>query len=183
MNLQILDGLLLSDGNVSFPHKTSRNPRYQQTAHHRSFLEWVAAHLPTESRISGPHPSGKYQYYMLRSPCHEAYQDLRHKWYPGGKKHIPQNFVVDGVSMLAAFLGDGHSGQTTKAVTLGTYGFAEDEVTNILVHQLRIFGFDCVRRPRGNVAFRASAMRPFLEFIGPCPVSCYAYKWNIPSRW
>lgn len=178
---EAFDGLMLSDGNLDVPGRC-RNPRYQQTSSNPEFLEWASQWLPTRSRISGPYEWRQYQYWMLRTPTDAIYLEEYRRWYPDGRKRIPHDFIVTPLSMLAAYLGDGSSCSTTKAVYLATRGFPREDVER-LVEQLRSNGFDCAINRKGDVYFRAKSMEPFLEYIGPCPVRSYEYKWFIPDHW
>lgn len=119
---------------------------------------------------------------MLRTPNDPIYLNEYHRWYQDGRKRIPNDFVVTPLSMLAAYLGDGSSCSTTKAIYLATNGFPREDVER-LADQLCSVGLDCTVDSKNAIRFRAKVMRAFLEYIGPCPVQSYEHKWIIPDRW
>jgi hypothetical protein len=189
-----LEGLLLSDGSISLPKSRSRglrklrtiNARYQQTSATPEFLQWSAQWLPTTSKISGPNKvrveDKFYKSWMLRSPADPAYTAMYHRWYPSGRKQLPPDLSLDSPLLLAAYLGDGCSGQTTKSVSLAMYGYTVEE-RQWLANSLRALGFEAVAQRSGSIEFKIRSMAAFLEFIGPCPVAAYSHKWHIPEHW
>lgn len=196
---QCFDGIMLSDGNVSYPAVASptRNPRFQQTSKHREFLEWVEISTGLELRYSGPmdaylKQTGRtYQYHIARSRCREDLRGERERWYPGNaRKIVPPDFKVTPTSMMAAYLGDGSTGRTSPSLILAMYGYTWLEVDRHLVEPLRAIGFSvghyaCKTQGRGGgqIGFARASMQDFLDWIGPCPVRSYDYKWQICPTW
>lgn len=185
-DLELLDGLLLSDGSLGRP-RDCYWPSYQQTSSQRSFLEWCQQLLPTPTTITGPHTArveGKdYSYWLLRSGTHPCYEKLWQRWYGQGRKAIPEDFAVSKRSMLTAYLGDGSSGRTTKSVSIALYAYPHQESEERVARPLRELGFTCRVSRVGVLLFNAASMQDFLDFLGLCPVPVYDYKWRLCTHW
>jgi len=178
--IELLDGILMSDGNLTIPGQC-RYPRYQQTCKEPTFLQWVSSWLPTESRITGPHPSGKYQYWLLSTRTNAVYTSIYQHWYPQGKKRLPLDLQITPELLLTEYLGDGFlsadAEKQLQHLEFGTYGFDEQSV-NELLPKLRQKGLDFRRLPNNALYLRGSQVKLFLEYIGLCPVPALSYKWS-----
>ena len=173
----LLDGLLLSDGNLTVPGQC-KHPRYQQTCKEPLFLEWVASWLPTPSKIKGPQQSGRYQYWFLYTPTSDAYRRDFDRWYPDGK-HIPDDLIITPAVLLGEYLGDGclSTAGVCQRIEFGTYGFERSEV-EALREKLCQVNLPFTLSKRGHLTLRGGLVKRFLEYIGPCPVESLAYKWK-----
>jgi len=178
--IELLDGILMSDGNLTIPGQC-HFPRYQQTCKEPTFLEWVSSWLPTLSRVTGPHPSGKYQYWLLSTKTNAIYTSAYQHWYPQGKKHLPDDLKITPKLMLTEYLGDGFlhvdAAKKLQHIELGTYGFKEAAVLDLLP-KLQQQGLDFRRKSNNALNLRGGRVQSFLDYIGPCPVPALSYKWN-----
>ena len=181
--IELLDGILMSDGNLTIPGQC-HYPRYQQTCKEPTFLEWVRSWLPTDSRISGPHPSGKYQYWLLSSRTNAIYAPAFQHWYPEGKKRLPADLQISPELLLTEYLGDGFlladAQKKLQHLELGTYGFEEQSVIGLLP-KLKQQKLDFRRLPNNALSLRGSQVINFLRYVGPCPVLALSYKWSAIS--
>ena len=170
----------MSDGNLTVPGQC-RSPRYQQTCKEPTFLEWVGSWLPTASRISGPHPSGKYQYWLLSTRTDPIYAPFYYRWYPNGKKHLPPDLEMTPSLLLTEYLGDGfllaNAAKKHQHIELGTYGFSEQSLLELLP-KLSGQGLDFRLKPNNALNLRGGCVKKFLDYVGPCPVPALAYKWQ-----
>lgn len=170
----------MSDGNLTIPGQC-RSPRYQQTCKEPTFLEWVASWLPTESRISGPHPSGKYQYWLLSTRTSPLYTPVYERWYPYGKKRLPADLNISPHLLLTEYLGDGFlladEEKKLQHIEFGTYGFKKDDLVG-LVAKLQRQGLEFRLTAKNALYLRGGRVKSFLDYIGPCPVVALGYKWR-----
>ncbi len=176
----LLDGILMSDGNLTIPGQC-RSPRYQQTCKEPTFLEWVASWLPTPGRISGPHASGKYQYWLLSTRTDPLYSAAYQRWYPDGRKRLPGDLQITPPLLLTEYLGDGFlladAARRIQRLELGTYGFAREDLREIVV-KLEREGLKFRLKANKALYLNGSQVCKFLRYIGPCPVPALAYKWR-----
>jgi len=177
---ELLYGILMSDGNLTIPGQC-HYPRYQQTCKEPTFLQWVSSWLPTESRISGPHSAGKYQYWLLSTRTSAIYAPFYAHWYPQRKKKLPADLEISPNLLLTEYLGDGFlladAQKKVQHVELGTYGFEEQSLINLLP-KLKQHSLGFRRLPNNALYLRGSQVKSFLEYIGPCPVPSLSYKWQ-----
>lgn len=177
---ELLDGILMSDGNLTIPGQC-HYPRYQQTCKEPTFLQWVNSWLPTESRVSGPHPAGRYKYWLLSTRTSVIYAPFYAHWYPNGKKVLPEDLEISPELLLTEYLGDGFLladiQKKVQHVEFGTYGFEEKAVINLLP-KLKQQDLEFRRLPNNALYLRGSQVKSFLEYIGPCPVPSLFYKWQ-----
>ncbi|GAJ16965.1 unnamed protein product, partial [marine sediment metagenome] len=40
-------------------------------------------------------------------------------------------------------------------------------------------GFQCTRESDNKIHISTKSTKDFLNYIGPCPVKCYEYKWKV----
>lgn len=48
----------------------------------------------------------------------------------------------------------------------------------LLKHSEVDLGFDCHRTKKNNIYISTKSLNDFLDYIGPCPIICYQYKWK-----
>ena len=158
-----------------------RYPRYQQTCKEPTFLQWVGTWLPTQSRISGPHSAGKYQYWLLSTKTDAIYLPAYQRWYPQRKKLLPADLQITPELLLTEYLGDGfllaNAQKKLQHIELGTYGFEKQSLVDLLP-KLSQQKLDFRLKPNNALNLRGSCVQKFLDYIGPCPVPSLAYKWQ-----
>lgn len=178
--IELLDGILMSDGNLTVPGQC-HFPRYQQTCKEPTFLDWVSSWLPTASRISGPHSSGKYYYWLLSTRTNPVYMPVYRRWYPNRKKRLPADLDITPSLLLTEYLGDGflmaNSEKKLQHIELGTYGFDRASLTELLP-KLSDQELDFRLKSNNALNLRGGLVKKFLDYIGPCPVPALAYKWQ-----
>lgn len=122
--------------------------------------------------------------YSYNSLLYEELLPLRNQWYSNGKKIVPRDIKLTPSMIRQWYVGDGSLilDSTRPAINLGTCGFPVLDV-EWLVEQLIKLGFKTTRQS-GNNTIRISVFstQEFLDYIGPCPVSCYQYKWNYLEK-
>jgi hypothetical protein len=111
-------------------------------------------------------------------------RDLRTKWYPDGKKHVPADVELSPTACLYWYLEDGSlEKRKNKAerIVLCSMGFSRKE-NEMLVEKLKkILGFkDGIKvMKRGSIRLNILQAKSFLEYIGgKSPVRCFDYKFD-----
>ena len=127
-------------------------------------------------------PNGNYHYsYECVSLCYAELLPLRKKWYPEGKKIVPRDIKLTPITCRQWYIGDGclgHPKDSSPCITLCTNGFPIPDV-EFLKDELIKLGFKTTRQPAGNILhISTKSVKDFLNYIGPCPVDCYQYKWS-----
>ncbi|GAI86654.1 unnamed protein product, partial [marine sediment metagenome] len=120
-------------------------------------------------------------------------KDLWRKWYrpateeerkiqPWRKfiKIIPLDLELTPLTCLMWYIGDGCLGQSgrSRKITLSTQGFAGQEV-NQLSSKMKGLGIKTTTCKDKTIYVWARSVSDFLDYIGPCPVKCYGYKWGL----
>jgi len=104
---------------------------------------------------------------------------IYNKWYPDGKKIIPEDLELTPLTLRQHYIGDGsliHQKRNTRII-LSTCGYLIKDV-NWMIKKLDELRFKVTRQPSTNAILISSySVKDFLNYIGKCPVSCYQYKW------
>lgn len=182
--LEFLEGGIVGDGCLEECVK-GYSAHYRQTSKHLEYIQWLIKEflrfgIETVGKIqSRLHPSGKWSY-ALDSRTYVEFGALYLKWYPKGGKIIPTDFRYTPSVLRQHYLDDGclHNGRT---IELYTNAFSLPDVTR-LVNNLKDLSFNprIDNHGRGNfIRLLKKDIRPFLDYIGSCPVKCFQYKWGI----
>ncbi|KKM79922.1 hypothetical protein LCGC14_1345080 [marine sediment metagenome] len=131
--------------------------------------------------IDKGHGAIRYRYYSLRYP---ELKEIYNVFYPKGVKVIPENLVFSPIVLRQWYIGDGclyfmpNKGRT-RQLALCTHCFSFDCVHRA-VEQLNELGFISRHQKANNmIGISTHSISDFLDYIGPCPVECYQYKWAI----
>lgn len=120
--------------------------------------------------------------YFYESKSYAELLPIRKQWYPNGKKIIPRDIKLTPLTVRQWYIGDGslsHQRNWRPIITLCTTGFPILDV-EFLKEELIKLGFKTTRESFDNVIhISVYSVQDFLNYIGPCPVSCYQYKWNL----
>lgn len=182
--LDLLEGELLGDGCVSM--NGNRSACYHHSSKYEEYLVWLSAQFAN----LGLEQAGKIYSCVAKwgtvfhyaSKSYPELASIRQRWYPEGKKIIPRDLELTPLRVRQWFLGDSHlahpSGRRPH-IEFTTNGFDVDSV-EYLVEELRGQGFKATRRPANNtIGLSVYSVKDFLSWIGPCPISCYQYKWEL----
>lgn len=198
--LEYLDGTLLGDGCLT--PKTVVSARYSLGQKHLSYLLWVSDFLsrhglkqmgrirPYRKILFSKRKNQNIIYYSHNySSC--SYRELRgqyDRWYPGGKKRIPEDVKLTPLSIRTWFLEDGtverdKRSKGAKVVTLCTDSFT-DRGRKILIDALkeRLDTAHVHIRAGNRIAFGAKeTVRKFFDYILPLSQELeadYGYKYR-----
>ena len=196
MFYDIFDGLMISDGGLFLP-KHGINAYYYHGCKHSSYVEYIL-HLGSEEHFSvgeniiketrKGHQNQDVDFYRGRINTHPFFTGQKKRWYKNKKKCIPEDFVLTPDICLHWYLGDGGlawSKNYLQRLELATHGFSYDEVkflcTLLSKHAISSYiTFDKNKLPRLMITKRGISQ--FLDYISPCSVECFKYKWVTSSR-
>lgn len=184
-----INGELLGDGCIYSLSKYSA-----QFVYSSKFLEYIK-YVSNTLKSFGVKRSGKIRkYYSKKMDCYtyqyeslqyEEFFSIRKRWYPNGKKVVPRNIKLTRLTIRQWFIGDGYLSHLKLGrpyITLSTNGFSVSDVI-WLVKKLNDLGFKATRHNYHNsIYISAHSVKDFLNYIGPCLVECYQYKWDYYKR-
>jgi hypothetical protein len=199
--MEIIDGLILSDGGL---HKRGCNtPILYLCVTTKEWTSLVQNELPF---IFGEYIYKAHTTFINNTPVnHKVSYHLRtvdralipiyERWYANGKKIVPQDIILTPLSTLHWFYGDGCTSYINKcrsiSVKLATNGFTKQEV-ELLQHRLYVDAnvkMHINRQPnskelRGYVlgVTKRSEYLNFFDFIGPCTVKGFEYKFKAHNN-
>jgi hypothetical protein len=177
----VLDGLLMGDASIPAGQNLLH---FSQRLDRREYVEYIADQLGVQrdrirDRIRKPDKrTGKaYGCSELRTLSATVFGDLRSRWYPDGRKVVPRDLGISPECVLNWFLCDGSCSETrgSAQLVLCTDAFSPADL-DFVRGQLAGVGIEvrvCGRRLR----VRQNSVVRFYDYIGHCPVSCFAYKW------
>lgn len=196
---EILSGGLLGDGSLTWSCGDKRSAHYVHGDKHRIFLSWLASQLRHNGLSLGTKIAlrfltrkdkkgfkHKYAFFILDTHSYPEFGDLKRKWYPGGKKHVPSDLLLTPVSVLLWWIGDGSlkKGRSYQAIFC-TDAFDKSSI-EILRKQLYQAGIETTLQPASNrISVRSRSLASFYNYIGPCPEpikEAYGYKWPKEFR-
>lgn len=157
--LDIFNGLMLSDGCLSVSG-SSVNANYIQTTIDKEFAENVAhvfhnlsskIYLNDKSNKREKLINGKLvnqkDLYHVSTKRNLTLTDLYYKWYKNNIRIVPKDIIINPLTLLYWFYGDGTSWQSKKhnyssSISLCTNNFQKEEVDflNEKLHSLNIKG-------------------------------------------
>jgi len=185
--LEFITGELLGD--MSIVCKSNSSALISYGSKYEQYLEY----LRDELNKYGIKPSKQiytriqklngvdYTSYHYRSLSYPQILELRRKWYPDGKKIVPKDITLTPLVCRQWYIGDGSLRHPTKSynIEFATCGFSVDD-TEFLKLKFKVIGFDVTIQPAGNrISIKKRDVKRFLEYIGPCPIECYEYKWRV----
>jgi predicted DNA-binding protein YlxM (UPF0122 family) len=188
---EVINGLLLGDGHIEFQKsKHVYAAKLVYTCKHKSVLEGLAKQLQRlKPRIfyKTYKSKGKVRHgYRLATNKYKFLLELRHKWYPNGKKIVPEDLKLTPETCYWWYLGDGMSGNSQ---IFCTHSFTIAEVDRLIsmlpVHARR---YMVICRKTGIKSFptivigRINDRIDFFDYIGSCRHEVYAYKWILGSN-
>ena len=184
--MDFINGELLGDGCVVSYSKSSAQFNY--SSKYEEYLNWLSIQL----NKYGIKQSGKIHKcytkwglaYQYQSCSYKPLQILRKKWYPNGKKIIPKDIKLTGLSCRQWYIGDGsleHNKRGKDGIRLATNGFRKRDVL-FFINLMGKKGIKAKRLKSNVIRISTISTKDFLQFIGDCPISCYKYKWQYQDN-
>lgn len=183
-------------GDMTLTQQSDYSSHVGYASKYREYIEWLAKMLNAfgveqvgrirkNSFVSFKnHHSVAYSYGSKNYP---ELLEIRKMFYPHGKKIIPD---IDFTPLVLRqwYIGDGTVGRTKDTpgcrdfIVLNTQGF-KPRYVQMATMKLNDMGFRVAYQPANNViAIKGCSVVDFLDYIGPCPVECYSYKWATKNR-
>lgn len=119
--LEIIEGLLLGDGNISKPN--SGNCVFRVSMINREFLEWLNAKLgwlstgiklsktaeqsSNNGLVENGNPDNYSDVWRLNTVAHPKFNEYR-DWYDSGEKRYPENLELTPQKLEMWYISDGH---------------------------------------------------------------------------
>jgi len=197
---ELLEGELLGDGCIAWL-SSGLSARYSHSSKYEQYLEWLSAEFAREglnqsgairkytykTSICGG-PVREYTSYKYKTIATPALGEFMRRFYPVCAKVVPPDINLTPITLRQWYIGDGYLGHRKGGrrpfITFCTEGFDNESVT-ILAQKLHGIGFKCSlrrRRDRYNIRLSSKVVKDFLDYIGPCPIECYAYKWDYEGK-
>ncbi len=183
-------------GDMTLTQQSVYSAHVGYSSKYREYIEWLAKTLDDfgleqTGRIrKNSFVSFKNYHAVAYSYSSRDYPELlgiKKMFYPIGKKIIPD---IDFTPLVLRqwYIGDGTVGRTRSShctkdfIVLNTQGFKPMYVQRATM-KLNDMGFRVAYQPANNViAIKGCSVVDFLDYIGPCPVECYSYKWATKNR-
>jgi transposase len=192
----ILVGCLLGDEFIS-KSKRSKNARLvvrHKLAHKEyvlflknEFLNFTECEIRTrktkkpcriDGKISHNNWDGKSfcfhsEFYTVSHPC---FTEKFCEWYKNGKKTIPNNVVIDEVSLAHWYAQDGSI--SSRTITFSTQCFSKEEHLFLCNYLNKKYGFHAKPRKSGIIQLSVKDCKPFLEIAKKelDVIKCMRYK-------
>ncbi len=185
-----IDGELLGDMHVAYTSKYTARIGY--TSKYKEYLIWLSKYL----KQFGIEQSGKIRktiqpietsfggtIFSYISKSYDELLEFRNRWYINNKKIVPQEIELAPLVCRQWYIGDGNLLKNKKlivngySICLATCGFEEYEIF-MLIRKLQELGIKASFIKTKRIYITTSSVLDFLNYIGPCPIDCYAYKWR-----
>jgi len=181
----LLKGELLGDGCITM--HGSRSALYEHSSKYREYLIWLSetfADLGIEQagRIRR-YRDKKYDTfsYKYTSRSYPELVSIRQRFYPEGKKIVPQDLILTPIMARQWYIGDGSLRNRERGrsnISFSTDDFDRASI-DYLLKELRDKGFKVsYQRADNRIGMSVESVKDFLDWIGPCPINCYSYKWD-----
>jgi len=187
--LDLLGGELLGDGCITM--NGSRSALYQHDSKYKEYLVWLSktfADLGLEQvgKINKRwSKKGNAFGYHYQSRSYPELVLIRQQWYPGGEKIVPKDLRLNPIIARQWHIGDGclHNRAGHRPyIYFSTCDFDKASIDHLL-EEFRDKGFIVTHRPSCNsIGMSVKSVKDFLDWIGPCPISCYSYKWDYQDN-
>lgn len=193
--IKIIEGELLGDGHINlgkyqscFSYGSSKEEyvKYLSNIFKENNIPSVGVGVYTSNTFDKRY-NKRYLKYHFSTISTLQLKEMRKKWYDeNGIKIVPKDLILSKESILSWWIGDGSNNINRFYGWLETDAFTEKEV-NFLSNSLNsVVGINSkvnkCKVENNKTVYRIYIPRVSLEimldFIGPCPVECYNYKWR-----
>ncbi len=127
--------------------------------------------------------------WSICSRSNDFFTKEKDHWYKNGRKIVPDNIVLTPSAIRHWYYGDGSLHWEKKSFRelrfhTNCFSFSEVEfLGNSLCYSIGMKGY---RIDKNNglpvLVIRKSDTQKLLDFIGPCDLPCFLYKWIITDR-
>jgi hypothetical protein len=190
----VFDGLMLSDAHLHKTYSPTANSSFRMGVKHFGFVNAVKNYLPLLWPVVSPCPytlpvdkrTGKrYSGWRLQSARDIFLSEQRKRWYPEGKKIVPNDINLTPACLLWWYLGDGCLAKKKnrplyRRIVLCTDSFTDDDVALLIRILKEKLGEDSIYPEGGHIVLGRRSLCQFTEAIGKTsPVPEYNYKFDF----
>ena len=194
--IEWIDGFLLGDGAITSVSKNRGTFRFSMDSVEQEWAKYAISGLtpycPSEPKQSGTISIKRPRLsWMSKSLTHPDIAAQFARWYPDGKKSVPNDIRITPVSIMLWYLGDGslsHAKGNFESLRFATCSFSISEINDVLIPKLNKFGINCIgaggQTELNDVRVRVcpESIGRFFDLIGhESPIPCYAYKFDVPG--
>jgi len=185
----VIEGELLGDGCIPKPHGKAGAMFSYGTAN-KQYRDWLAdwfrkqGYTVRENQYlqdADREGWGENMTYRFDTHTYFSLMDYRKKWYPSGRKIVPDDFELSPLALRHWFIGDGSYPDKDSQLILYTDGFDNMSIEKLL-EQLKEAGIWATSNGRNSILVnREDARERFFEYMAPLPdelESAYGYKWS-----
>ena len=194
----VVNGILLSDGGMDKQKKITTNSCLRLKQVKLGYLESVnkllmphiaAIDKGKSAKITGAryvdgvrkleHSDTEFTvYYSLRSCSHPLWTDLRHKWYPDGKKIVPADIELNGLTMAHWYMGDGSYTHSLRSAYFATDSFSSNciDLLRSKLHEIGLKNFIVLHYNLPRIYISRTCYLDFMDVIRPYMCECFSYK-------
>jgi len=178
--LEIIEGLLLGDGNISEPN--SGNCVFRVSMINREFLEWLDTKLGWLSTgiklaktaeqssdnglVENGNPDNYSDVWRLNTVAHPKFNKFR-DWYDSGEKRYPENLKLTPRKLEMWYISDGHLNSTSVSPRADIRVWNERDRPEIVQKIVDTSGIDGYRFDpnEGRLYFNKHSTEDLLDYI------------------
>lgn len=183
----ILDGCLLGDGSLII-NKNGKNAHFQYLSSVKEHVEVVWQHFKILCNESFQEEVKRREYYDKRTnktyvqyyfitKSLDIFTKEYYRWYQLNKI-VPDDVILDNISILFWYLGDGELESSNGYIKLHTNSFSKEDNEKLCLK----LGFESKLQKKKEGVYLITIPHKntnnFLEYIGDCPVEKYLHKWR-----
>ena len=177
----IITGSLLGDGSIDKPRYGNSAFVKSQCVAHLDYLKWHSEQFGSMSCLIKTYPNvakGKVYYKsVFRVKTHPFFSHLRQEWYPGGKKIIPRNIILDPLAVAIWYFDDGSNVVSARQISLATYCFPKGDVQFLSDEMFKHFGIECSVNNKNVLTVHAESYKTMVDLVRPYMLwDCFKHK-------
>ena len=185
----IVDGILMGDGNISVNVNTGVG-RLRLDSAHKEFAQYCSDLLrPYDASIPSFSPARKGKgngMWYTQTRFHPDFFEQYERWYYNdGKKDIPQDIRFTKMFLLLWYLGDGSisapNDMNSRSLYFSTNSFSRRCLDEIVVPKFEEIGIDVRGISKDNrTSIASKSIYRLLQVMGgESPVKCFCYKFDL----
>ena len=183
LTMEHINGWLLGDGSV---FSSGVKAHFEFVSKHDEYANYVKNIIEKQglavNKYLNIEKTTKAGRFMLKSRSTIQLAEIRKKWYPNGKKIVPEDLKLTSTAIRNWIMDDGTVHKKWGYLRLCTCGFTVSEC-EVLSDKLNKFigvtGINVIEKkkhPRIFVSKKSTGK--LLNKIGSCEVKCFDYKWS-----
>lgn len=179
-----IDGILLGDASIPKRKDGIKPWCLNQACKHKEYLDYIKNRLGKYDVLCSPifprwikdercKDKGYYQSF-LQTRRYKTFELFRERLYPKGIKVTPRDLIITPDLLLQLYLCDGNFYREIR-FCLDAFDIESiNRLKELIEEKIDIK----LRKTLTGLFIKKSDTEKFLNYIGPCPVKCYVYKWK-----